>query len=173
MPHSDIRLAPLEILLSTQLSSYYHIRILHVFSCPAYVIDTNLQYVKKLPKRSPRSHCGQYMGVSPSHFSTINPILNLDTLFVIPQYHVIYDDKFTFIPNDTSYGLFYNNPFNAYSWDSLVHSGLECYINQEDFYPSYQHHRMPELHVDWLTPDESHHPLPSVTVSKGEQPSAK
>ena len=92
-------------------------------------------------------------------FIKISRILNLTTLFVTPQYHILYIYQFTYILNAASYGLFSDNPFSASGWDKLVRSYLECHLNQYYFYPSNQYHRMSELHVDRITPDEGHLPL--------------
>ena len=93
--------------------------------------------------------------------------------FFTPQYHLAYDDKFIFIPNAASDGLFYDNTFNASSWYKLVCSGLEDHTNKEYFDLSDQYHPMHELNVDWVTPDEGCCLLPSSPSSEGERPSSK
>ena len=168
----DSQLTPLDIFSSTKFSSYDHLRRLHVFGLPSYILDPNLQYGKKLPKLSPCYHCGQYLGVSPSYSSKIGRIINPTTVFFRPQYHVVYDDEFTSVPNAPSYDLFADNPFNASSWEKLVRSGLKDHINKEDFNLSNQHQLMNGLNVDCLTPDEGRHPIPSVMVKEGEKPRA-
>ena len=57
---------------------------------------------------------------------------------------MVYDDQFASVPNFSSDGLFADNPSNAYIWEKFVCSGLKDHINheEEDFYPSDQHHRM-------------------------------
>ena len=85
---------------------------------------------------------------------------------------MVYDNKFTSIQNSASFGLFADNTFNTYSREKLVYIGLECHIKQEVFDPFYQHHHMPDFHVDCLTPNKVRCPFPSVTASEGEQPSA-
>ncbi len=117
LPKKTSRLAPLEIFGSTQFSSYNHLRRTRVWGCPVYVLDATLQDGKKLPKWSPRSRRGQYLGVSSQHSSTIGRILNLATGYVSPQYHVVYDDKFSSVPNAEGGGLFPDvEPFNAVCW---------------------------------------------------------
>ena len=83
---------------------------------------------------------------------------------------MVYDHQFTSVLNSISDGLFADNPSNAYSWEKFFSSGNQRRINQENFDPYNQHHHMPELRVDWLTPDEGCSPLPSVTASEGYQP---
>jgi hypothetical protein len=150
LPRHDHRNAPLELFTHTQFPSYDHLRRLHVWGCPAYVLDPKLQDGKKLPKWQPRSRRGQFLGVSPHHSSTIGRILNLNTGYISPQYHVVYDDQFTTVPNAESGGIFHPQPFDPNAWDSLVSSGLERVFDPESRAP-------PQLHDDWLTPDERRH----------------
>ncbi|MGH7955352.1 MAG: hypothetical protein ACREOZ_05270, partial [Gloeomargaritales cyanobacterium] len=67
----------------------------HVWGCPTYVLDPTLQDGKKLPKWKPRSRRGMFVGVSPDHSTNVSEILNLTTLSITPQYHLVYDDFFT------------------------------------------------------------------------------
>lgn len=150
LPKIDNRTAPLELFSRTKFPSYDHLHRLHVWGCPVFVLDPKLQDGKSLPKWSPRSRRGQFLGVSPDHSSTIGRILNLVTGYISPQYHVVYDDQFTTVPNAASGGIFQNQPFDAASWDTLVSSGLEYVYNPDSAEP-------PQLHDDWLTPDERLH----------------
>ena len=43
---------------------------------------------------------GQFLGYSRVHSSTVALVRNLYTGFVIPQYHVVFDDKFETVFND-------------------------------------------------------------------------
>jgi Reverse transcriptase (RNA-dependent DNA polymerase) len=93
MPKSN-GFSPLEIIVKSR----HPRRILtnaHVFGCPTYVLDPKLQNYGKLPKFSPRSRRGVFLGFSLKHSSTVPLILNLDTLSITPQYHVVFDDWFT------------------------------------------------------------------------------
>jgi hypothetical protein len=40
-----------------------------------------------------------FLGVSHAHSSSVGRILNLRTGNISPQYHVVYDDSFTPVPN--------------------------------------------------------------------------
>ena len=51
MPKQDLRIIPLELFTSTKLD-HAHLRRLHVWGCPAYVLDPKLQDGHKLPKWS-------------------------------------------------------------------------------------------------------------------------
>ena len=50
-------------------------------------------------------------------------------VFFIPQYHLVYEDQFTSVPNAASDVLFSDNPSNASSWDQLDCSGIERHKN--------------------------------------------
>ena len=104
----------------------------------------------KLPKWAPRARRGQYLGVSPSHSSTVGLILNIATGYVSPQYHVVYDDLFSSVPNAETGGALQPDVFHGSFWDQLVASGLERlddgdYADEPD---------PPPLHHDWMTNDE-------------------
>ena len=144
MPKKDHRTAPLELFSSNKLSSYDQLRRLHVWGCPVYVLDPKLQDGKKIPKWNPRSRRGQYLGVSMQHSSTIGRILNLTTGFVSPQYHVVYDDLFSTVPNAESGGVYTQEPFNADVWNRLVSTGIEQVMDPDQV-------EQPYLHDDWLT----------------------
>jgi hypothetical protein len=167
LPTQVSRLAPIEIFTSTRFPNYSHLRRLHVWGCPVYVLDPKLQDGHKIPKWSPRSRRGKFLGVSTSHSTTIGLILNLRTGFVSPQYHVVYDDEFTTVPNAESGGLFNaDNPFSAAQWQRLVASGSERVIVSDDDV-------LPALHRDWTPPPPPALPLlvppiPPVTVPEGE-----
>jgi hypothetical protein len=146
LPSKQSSLAPLEIFSRTRFPNYHHLRRLHVWGCPAYVLDPNLQDGKKLPKWSPRSRRGKFLGISPTHSSTTGLVLNLRTGHVSPQYHVVYDDEFTTVPNAESGGLFNaERPFDADRWQNLVKAGTERVIVADDV-------ELPPLHRDWEPP---------------------
>jgi hypothetical protein len=150
LPKRDNLLSPLEIFSGTKADSYARLQRSHVWGSPVYVLDPKLQDGKKIPKFNPRSRRGQYLGQSTAHSSTIGRILNLNTGWVSPQYHVVYDDLFTTVPNAESGGLLEIQDFNATSWNRLIESGLERHIDDVEF--DRQGRRfLPELHDDWLT----------------------
>ena len=118
--------------------------------CPVYVLDPSLQDGKTLPKWHPRSRRGQYLGVSPNHSSTVGLILNLTTGFVSPQFHVVYDDLFSSVPNAETGGALQPDVFTGPIWDSLLSTGLER-LDDGDYDGEPE---PPPLHHDWLTNDE-------------------
>jgi hypothetical protein len=146
LPNNTTNLAPLETFTGIRFSNYTHLRRLHVWGCPVYVLDPKLQDGKKIPKWEPCSRCGKFLGVSPSHSSTVGLILNLRTGYVSPQYHVVYDDEFTTVPNSESGGLLNGVcPFNADEWHRLVEAGIKRVIVVDDDV-------LPPLHHDWELP---------------------
>ena len=83
---------------------------------PAYVLDYRLQDRKKIPKWDPRKRLGQYMGKSPNHASYVGLIRNLETRFVSPQFHVIYDN----IIHTMMDGYEENNVIRDHIWSVLA-----------------------------------------------------
>jgi Reverse transcriptase (RNA-dependent DNA polymerase) len=98
----------------------------HVFGCPVYVLDPKLQDGQKIPKFKPRSRRGMFVGFSRHHSSIVPLILNLSTLSITPQYHVIFDDWFTSISNSGEI-----DPTNPI-WDVLFSSSRYRYIFDEN-----------------------------------------
>jgi len=92
-PNQHSGFAPVKVWTKTK-SDYTQLKNLHVWGSPTYVLDPTLRNGLKLPKWSPRSRWGQYMGQSTLHASTVGLILNLQTGNVLPQYHVVHDDYF-------------------------------------------------------------------------------
>ena len=76
-----------------------------MWGCPTFVLDLKLHDEKKLPKCSPRSRLGCFIGYSSSHSSTLSLILNLQTGIVRPQYHLVHDDWFSTVINSLSSSL--------------------------------------------------------------------
>ena len=71
----------------------------HTFGCPVFVLEAaNQSGYGGTPKWEPRSHTGIYLGRSPSHASSVALVLNLKTGLVSPQYHVVFDDRFSTVP---------------------------------------------------------------------------
>ena len=147
MPKRDLRISPLELFTNTKLD-HTHLRRMHVWGCPAYVLDPKLQDGHKLPKWSPRSRRGQFLGYSKEHSTTIGLILNLRTGYIAPQFHVVYDDLYQTVSNEA---LIEGDllPFDQIEWENLFRDQRERYIDaQEDL------ENVPDLDIDWLDQDE-------------------
>eukprot|EP00978_Attheya_sp_CCMP212_P007527 scaffold17426_cov58-Attheya_sp.AAC.7 len=68
----------------------------HTWGCPVYILDKRLQSSSVgPPKWEPRSRLGIYLGHSPFHAGSVTLVLNPSTGYVLPQYHVVFDDDFT------------------------------------------------------------------------------
>ena len=72
----------------------------HTWGCPVYVLDQTLQGgFGGLPKWDPRVRVGINLGRSRSHAGNVHLILNPRTGHVSPQYHVVFDEEFSIVPN--------------------------------------------------------------------------
>jgi hypothetical protein len=67
---------------------------LHVWGCPIYVLEKAIADGKKLPRWKPRSVRCINMGLSKKHASTVPLVLNPESGYITPQYHVVFDDWF-------------------------------------------------------------------------------
>jgi hypothetical protein len=93
IPNRVTGISPLEMLTNVKADHRDLLRA-HVWGCPAFVLDPTLQSGKKIPKWNRRARLGQFLGFSEQHSSLVALIRNLDTGFVSPQYHVVFDDRF-------------------------------------------------------------------------------
>ena len=128
----------------------YHRSLLrsHVWGCPVYVLDPKLQDGKKQPKWDPRARRGMFLGVSKDHSTdNVGLILNLRTEHISPQFHVVYDDKFTTINNPEGAGLVNPAQFDADTWERLLETGYELSLDPLEG-------NIPQLDDSWLTPNE-------------------
>ena len=116
------------------------------WGCPVYVLDPKLQDGKKLPKWDPRTRQGQYLGRSPKHASSVGLIRNLNTGFISPQVHVIYDTRFQTV----SGGYEENDAVANHIWNSLAYKESENVLVEANR----EQEPLPDLHTDWLTPVE-------------------
>jgi hypothetical protein len=152
LPREDTHLSPVEIFTGTKSRDYSNILRTHVWGCPVYVLDPRLQDGKKVPKWQPRSKRGQFLGFSPDHSSTIGRIRNVSTGNVSPQFHIVYDDYFTSVPNADNGGVEAVVQENV-DWESLIEAGRERHVELEIDQHGNQLN-IPELAEEWLTPDE-------------------
>jgi hypothetical protein len=81
------------------------------------------------------------MGYSSKHSTTVGLILNTRTGSISPQFHCVYDNLFTSVPNAESGGLFAEHEFDATSWARLLESGVERVVDDEG--------EAPPLHPEW------------------------
>jgi hypothetical protein len=99
MPDPGTGLSPSDIFTRTQyaLDKFHD---LHVWGCPAYVLDKTIADGKKLPRWKPRSsHSMVYLGHADKYYASSVPlILNLQTGSITPQFHVVMLLQITGVP---------------------------------------------------------------------------
>ena len=139
---NDQGLCPADLFTGSTVPRH-RLRDLHVWGCPVYVLDPQLQAGQKLPRWQPRSRRGVFLGFSSQHSSEVPLVLNLQTGSITPQYHVVFDDHFSTV---TSVAREEDPPGH---WDELC---LEhtTYIHTE----SSASDTIAYLEDDWLTPPE-------------------
>ena len=166
LPRPDNGLSPLEVFTGVTQPTQSPLQNARVWGCPVFVLDPKLQDGKKLPKWQPRSRQGMYLGTSASHSTSVGRILNMRTGFLSPQYHVVYDERFS-----TVYAgpLGPDEQFDPDMWRTLVDIGLENTLDPADI------RQAPDGSIlvpfsdwfeSWLSPDEL---IPPPTASEGEE----
>ena len=103
----------------------------------------NFKMVRNCLNGKPVLVGGQFLGISPDHSSTIGRILNLQSGFISPQYHVIYDNFFATVPNAES-GCRLEPTLDGSFWRQLIATGYESLLPADEDDPQ------PYLHPDWL-----------------------
>lgn len=144
MPSISTGTSPLEIWTQTRSTSN-ELRRAHVFGCPIYVLDRNLQDGKAVPKWTPRAGLGMFLGFSPLHSSLVPLVLNLTTGKISPQYHVIFDDRFETVPSHPTLDKV------SLTWRTLLRLyERDCYLDEipDD---NGDHRRDPPSNFDWTS----------------------
>jgi hypothetical protein len=143
---SQNNVCPLDLILRTTVPRD-HFRTLHVWGCPAYVLDPKLQDGHKIPKFEPRSRRGLHLGWSPLHASNVPLILNLTTGNISPQFHVVFDDWFTSVSSEDS-SMDSEESLEGKAWTELfMDNRFLAYFDDDD--PI-------ELDDEWLNELEIH-----------------
>ena len=112
--HDGYTLTPIELFTGVRLTTNNTTLHARVWGCPTCVLHPRLQNSKKLPRWTPRSRLGMYLGCSPLHHATVGLILYLKTGHVSPQWHVVYDETF-----QTVHGGATSEGFDPTTWESL------------------------------------------------------
>jgi hypothetical protein len=86
-------LTPLELQTKSKADHRDLLR-LHVWGCPAIVLNPKLQNDQKPPKWNRGACVGQFLGYLDEHLSLVAIVHHLSTGHVSPQFHVIFDDLF-------------------------------------------------------------------------------
>ena len=146
MPSKD-GFTPEEKWSGVKESGFSHLRRLHPWGCPAYVLDPRLQDAKKIPKFLPRARQGVFLGYSKEHATNVGLILNPETKRISPQFHVLYDDWFTTVRSVDEEDA---PDLATFDWASLIRrsGGTEKVFDGEvgGF--------LPPLDDEWITPEE-------------------
>jgi len=97
----------------------------HVLGCPVYVLDAALQDKKKIPKWNPRAQLGLFLGFSERHSSQVPLVLSVTTGKILPQYRVIFDDKF-----ETVHSLSKDESVEQ-QWRNVLKLGYDCFLDTD------------------------------------------
>ena len=100
IPNQDTGLTPLEFFTKTK-SDHHELQRAHVWGCLVFVLDPRLQDGKKIPKWNCCTCLAQFVGFSPEHSTLVANIWHLQTNHVSPQFHLIHDNNFENILDDT------------------------------------------------------------------------
>ena len=95
LPKSRSGLSPHELFTGLKQPEHSNVLRARVWGCPVYVLDPKLCDGHKLPKWQNRSRIGMNLGSSPVHAATVGRVLNFDTGYVSPQFHLVYDELFS------------------------------------------------------------------------------
>lgn len=148
LPNRITGLTPLELLHKTRADHRDLLRA-HVWGCPTYVLDPNLQDGKKIPKWNRRARLGQFLGFSDEHSSLVANVRHLGTGHVSPQFHVVFDDHF-----HTVFGDGERNEFTDAICDLLWNSNRELYAEDEFDEDGNLIYSPPPLDNVWLNEEE-------------------
>ena len=134
------------------MSSQLYLERQHVWGCPVYVlVDPRLQDGKKIPKWDPRVRRGQFLGFSTRHSNTVGLVLNHRTGNVTPQFHCVYDDLFTTVPNGDFEPVFDMEQFVPDDWERQIAGGGH---ERADKPPDENDDIVFRLDDDWREPGE-------------------
>ena len=112
MPRENHSKSPEEFFTKSQVRPTT--KFLHVFGCPVYVLQADLQSGKSIPKWEERSRVGIYLGHSSQHAQNVSLILNPVTGCISPQFHCVYDDNFDSAKIDSNFSPRFGQRRQAY-----------------------------------------------------------
>ena len=129
LPASD-GLSAEEKFTRQKFPNYDHLRRAHVWGAPTYVLDPKLQDGNKIPKFSPRSRQGKFLGYSRNHSSSVALVLNRQTGKISPQFHCLFDDFFQTVRgvNDLN-----EIKLDEIDWDAFINTvGTDQFYDEDD-----------------------------------------
>ena len=165
LPRIDTGLCPDEM-WSQCRTNHDDLRRAHVWGCPVYVLEPTLQDGKKIPKWNPRARLGMFVGFSNAHSSLVPLVLNVVTGKISPQYHVVFDDKFSTVHSLPTEDSLDDQWARIFKLDREFYLDIEYNGNGE-----IETSDWPELNSEWLNPrTRGRHILsrkPTTQVSEG------
>ena len=138
--------APIEVFCGAKVACE-KLRRLRVFGCPAFVLDPRLQDGKTIPKWNPRARKGQFLGFSKEHASTVGLVRNLNTGYISPQFHIVFDELFDTVASEQTMDL-------SETWIDLFLNSRETYLEGWD---ESAEGPLPEIGSEW--PPDNEKPL--------------
>jgi hypothetical protein len=126
IPNRVTGLTPLEVFTKTK-SDHPDLQRAHVWGCPVFILDPCLQDGKKIPKWNHHARLAQFVGFSPKHSTLVANARHLQTNHVNPQFHLIHDDNFETILNDTPL----DHPLSAKRLLDIFETSREVYSDIE------------------------------------------
>ena len=93
VPNQSSVINPMEM-LTKKKSNHLELRRSHICGCLVYVLESKFQNSQKLPKWNQRSWLGQFIGFSEDHSTQVANSRHLQTGYISPQYHLVFDDLF-------------------------------------------------------------------------------
>ena len=148
MPNRYSGLTPMELLTNIKADHRDLLRA-HVWGCPCYVLDPKLQDGKKVPKFNRRARLGQFVGFSEQHSSLVALVRNLETGFVSPQFHVVFDDKF-----ETVFSAGCDQATEDAIFEQLFEDSRDLYVEPECDDDGELVYQPPPLEEVWLSEPE-------------------
>ena len=123
-------MASKELFTGIKYQNHNHLQRLHVFSCPVYVLEPNLQDAKKLSKWKRINHRGIFLGLSKVHSTNVHLVLNTLTGHISSQYYLVFDDHFSTVYSDGEFGVDV--------WTLLVTSNPDENVDADDIVSTFE-----------------------------------
>ena len=127
MPDPRTGLSPSDVFTKTRWEQGKFSDV-HVWGCPVYVLDKMISDGKKLPRWSPRSTRTINLGFSDKHASSVPLVLNPQTGYITPQFHIVFDDWFATVSASAD-----DLPnFNDASWQRMFKDSTYQYVLDDE-----------------------------------------
>ncbi|KAI2500410.1 hypothetical protein MHU86_14081 [Fragilaria crotonensis] len=127
MPDPRTGLSPHDVFTKTRWEQKKLMDV-HVWGCPVYVLDKMISDGKKLPRWTPRSTRTVNLGFSDKHASSVPLVLNPQTGYITPQFHIVFDDWFATVPASAD-----DLPnFNDDSWKRMFQDSTFQYVLDDE-----------------------------------------